>query len=248
MLRKLLKTLTGGIERPAPPVGRIYAVGDIHGRNDLLARLLSVIEHDAKSEPAEFIFLGDYIDRGEDSRGVIERLIELAAQSPHRTTYLKGNHEATLLDFLSDPGVGPVWARFGGLETLASYGVTPPRTNEPEAWISVQNQFLDALPNAHREFFEGLHLSAERGCYLFVHAGVDPARRIDQQSEEDVLWIREVFLNDDRALERIIVHGHTPEERPVNDGRRIGLDTGAYITNRLTAARLEGARVAFLST
>lgn len=248
MFAKIIKALRTDIVRPTAPEGLIYAVGDIHGRHDLLELLLHQIEDDAAGRDAEIIFLGDYVDRGRGSRAVIDRLLALRGHASLSARFLKGNHEATLLDFLNDPQVGPSWAQFGGLETLVSYGVSIPAVTEGTRWDAIQERFRAALPACHLDFYTSLELSIERGCYLFVHAGVDPDLALSEQGEAEYLWIRDAFLNDDRKLERVIVHGHTPEDIPVNDGRRIGLDTGAYVTNRLTAARLEGARVAFLST
>jgi serine/threonine protein phosphatase 1 len=248
MFAKIIKALRNDVVRPAAPENLIYAVGDIHGRRDLLERLLGQIEDDAAGRDAEIIFLGDYIDRGRESRAVVDRLLAFRGHATLSARFLKGNHEATLLDFLDDPQVGASWAQFGGLETLVSYGVSLPALTDGTRWDSIQERFKSLLPADHLDFYTSLELSLERGCYLFVHAGVDPDLALSGQGEAEYLWIRDAFLNDNRKLERIIVHGHTPEDTPVNDGRRIGLDTGAYATHRLTAARLDRGTVRFLST
>lgn len=236
--------------RPAvePPERRTYAIGDIHGRLDLLKALNDQIINDSDGRPSEIIFLGDYIDRGRESAGVVEFLCAGEPAPDFEATFLKGNHEAALLDFLEDSELGPTWARFGGLETLASYGVKAPRTAEPEAWADTREAFKAALPRHHLEFFRALKLSVDRGGYFFAHAGVNPDKPLHGQSESDLLWIREAFIDSESPLESIIVHGHTPEPEPVWDGRRIGIDTGAYASGRLTAVRIDGGDVGFLST
>ncbi|MEP3072472.1 metallophosphoesterase family protein [Maricaulis sp.] len=237
-------------KRPVePPEWPIYAIGDIHGRKDLLDRLLARISAHNGDRFAELVFLGDYVDRGPDSRAVVETLVSKPERSRLRWTFLKGNHEATLMDFLKDPSAGPAWFQYGGGETLMSYGVRPPLLKgDDAAWAAASQAFAAALPGAHTEFLSALELSADRGGYMFVHAGVDPARPLDVQEEKDLLWIRESFLEDSRRLERVIVHGHTPESVPHRDARRIGVDTGAYQTGILTAAVIDSAGVEFLST
>lgn len=237
-------------KRPAePPEWPVYAIGDIHGRKDLLDHLLDQISAHNGDRAAELIFLGDYVDRGPDSCSVIETLVSRPGDSQFRWTFLKGNHEATLLDFLKDPSVGPAWFQYGGAETLMSYGVRPPLLkNDAAAWAAASEAFAQALPGTHAEFLRALESSADRGGYMFVHAGVDPALPLDVQEEKDLLWIREAFLEDSRRLERVIVHGHTPEPAPHRDARRIGVDTGAYQTGILTAAVIDSAGVEFLST
>ena len=245
---KRLKSLWKGVERPDPPEGLIYAIGDIHGRLDLLDTLLDLIAKDADGAPCELVFLGDYIDRGDQSRGVIDRLIEVQSWSLS-SCFLMGNHEATLLDFLKGGPVGPSWMQYGGGETLLSYGVRPPLgRGTDEEWEDTRQALASAISPEQLAFYQSLQLSAERGCYLFVHAGVDPNTPLAQQTERSLLWIRDEFLSATRPLERVIVHGHTPEDQPHADDRRIGLDTGAYLTGRLTAVRLEHGQTRFIST
>lgn len=237
------------VARPAPPEHTIYAIGDIHGRLDLLKRLCAKIVSHAQGRPAEIIFLGDYIDRGPDSAGVVDYLLSNPFPASMWCTYLKGNHEATLLEFLSNPMVGSSWVQYGGGETLLSYGVrTPLGRLDEQVWAQACADLAHRMPESHLAFYKGLHVSAERGLYFFAHAGVDPDVAIERQDEASLLWVRDAFLDDTRTLARVIVHGHTPAPEPYADHRRIGLDTGAYQTGVLTAACLEAGRVGFLDT
>lgn len=230
--------------------GLVYAIGDIHGRLDLLLALLAKISADDPAAGAELIFLGDYIDRGPDSAGVIDALLTDLRITQRRPVFLKGNHEATMLAFLEDPMHGPAWSKFGGSDTLLSYGVRPPKRPSADlaGWEESRRQLVAALPQAHVSFLTELDLFADRGSYFFVHAGVDPSRPVHGQSEAEYLWIRDAFLQDERKLSQIIVHGHTPELKPVADRRRVGTDTGAYASGVLTAARIDSEGVRFIST
>ncbi|HVY88057.1 MAG TPA: metallophosphoesterase family protein [Hyphomonadaceae bacterium] len=235
-----------------PSGRRVYAIGDVHGRADLLVKLLRELHEDILK--GEFVgrpilvFLGDYVDRGFQSRDVIDVLLG-DMLSPFETYFLKGNHEAAMLQFLGDPGIGPRWAEFGGAETLVSYGVRPPRTRTSlEEWSKASEELQAKLPADHLQFLNNLDLSVRIGDYVFVHAGVRPGVPLDQQTEYDLLWIREEFLGDRRPLGAVIVHGHTPASKPYRDGRRVGLDTGAYLSGRLTAARFEHDSVEFITT
>lgn len=235
-----------------PSGRRVYAVGDIHGRADLLIRLMQDLREDTARGEYQgrpiLIFLGDYIDRGFQSKEVIDFLLSDIV-SPFETYFLKGNHEAAMIQFLSDPSIGPRWAEYGGAETLVSYGVQPPRTRTSmDEWKQASASLNAALPPQHLDFLSRLDLSVRVGDYLFVHAGVRPAVPLDMQTEQDLLWIREEFLGDRRELDAVIVHGHTPERKPYRDARRIGLDTGAYLSGRLTAARFEHDNVEFIVT
>jgi serine/threonine protein phosphatase 1 len=236
----------------APAGRRVYAVGDIHGRADLLLKLVKDIQADAgkgeyRGKPI-LVFLGDYVDRGFASKDVIDILLSERLSS-FETYFLKGNHEAAMLQFLSDPSVGPRWVEYGGAETLVSYGVRLPRSRTAlEEWEAASADLKRVMPAEHVAFLRQLQLSARLGDYLFVHAGVRPGVDLDRQSENDMLWIRDDFLNDERPLGAVVVHGHTPISKPHRDSRRIGIDTGAYLSGRLTAARFEHETVAFLST
>lgn len=231
----------------APPGVALYAIGDIHGRSDLLSALLRKIDEDAADlDPQtsrELIFLGDYVDRGADSLGVLDLILEANRRpSPWSSTALKGNHEQALLAFLDDPEVWPLWSEFGARETLAAYGVVPPAPGSAEDdWARASREMNHALPPAHRALLRSLPLTAERGDYLCVHAGVRPGLPLEAQTEQDLLWIRDDFLRHGRRLAKVIVHGHTPAEEAYVGAHRIGLDTGAYATGRLTAVKLMGA-------
>jgi diadenosine tetraphosphatase ApaH/serine/threonine PP2A family protein phosphatase len=223
----------------------VYAIGDIHGRLDLLEELLAKIRADADASRNTLVFLGDYIDRGPRSKQVIDCLIGLAWPGWDFVA-LRGNHEQIVLDFLQDAGAYDIWRDFGGDETLRSYGVKPPAGREDYA--RAREEFAAAFPPAHLAFFESLPLSYEVGEYLFVHAGVRPGVAIDDQSPEDMLWIRGEFLNWNEPFEKVVVHGHSPSRQPVVKANRIGVDTGAFATGRLTAVALKGEEVAFLSS
>jgi len=229
----------------------VYAVGDVHGRSDLLARLLRQIETDAARYPTAkktIVFLGDYVDRGPDARGVVEMLLKSPPES-FAVHFLKGNHEALLLDFLADAGRLDHWRMNGGEATMASYGVDVARLTQrgaaPETW---REAFAAALPEAHLNFFRHLELQVASGDYLFVHAGVRPGVPIDTQDETDLLWIREAFLDASEPFGKVVVHGHTPGPEPVVRPNRIGIDTGAVFTGRLTALKLQNGEREFLRT
>ena len=243
---------SSSLGHPSLPQGQIlYAVGDIHGRLDLLERMLDLIEADARSHDAEgrtLVFLGDYVDRGPDSRGVVEKLI-VGLPDGFDTHFLKGNHEAILLDFLQEAWRLDHWLLNGGDATMRSYGVDTEQLDRlwapDELW---RQAFVEKLPGAHLRFFRNLKLSVSFGDYLFVHAGVRPGVPLRAQSEADLVWIRGPFLNHAEPFGKIVVHGHTPETAPVMRPNRIGIDTGAVFTGRLTALRLQNGAREFLQT
>ncbi len=231
---------------------RVYAIGDVHGRADLLKRLMLSIREDAsdleEGRRAVLVFLGDYVDRGFQSKEVIDYLLSEELDA-FEVVFLKGNHEAAFLEFMSDPAFGPQWAKFGGSETLTSYGIRPPRAQTAAAdWSEACRRLNEALPTSHRGFLQTLAPSVVIGDYAFVHAGMRPGRPIEEQTEDDLLWIRDSFLNDKSEFEQVVVHGHTPIPAPHRDHRRIGVDTGAYLSGKLTAVRLDGTSVDFIST
>lgn len=233
---------------PPPTTGGrlVYAVGDLHGRLDLLERLIQVIVADVRSlaprQQPMLVFLGDYVDRGPESAGVINRILRLKSKPAFEVRTLKGNHEEALLQFLGDPNFGQTWADHGGLATLSSYGVQPPIGRlEPDAWERAREAFDATLPAPHRQFYEGLELTVAVGDYLFVHAGVRPGVPLEEQSERDLLWIRSEFLQAPGPFGKVVVHGHTPMEEPQIMPHRLGIDTGAYATGVLTAVRLNGS-------
>ena len=224
----------------------VYAIGDIHGHLELLDGLLDILRRDHagldRADPPVLVFVGDYIDRGPDSRGVVDRLIDLktaAAGGGWSVRALMGNHEETMLDFLQSPEGGAAWAEFGGIETLASYGVARPvGRGDSEVWRALQQKLLLNLPASHLSFLLQLELSVRYGDYLFVHAGVRPGVALEQQSPHDLLWIRGDFLSQPHGLDCVVVHGHSPAEEPFLGRDRINIDTGAYATGVLTAVRL----------
>ncbi len=228
------------------PSERIYAIGDIHGRLDLLERAIAAIRRDVERHgPAALtVTVGDYVDRGSQSRGVLDRL----AANPFPTSYvaLKGNHEALLEGFLADPGLGPFWARQGGFETLLSYGVTIDPLAHDADFVDAARQLRGALPAAHVDFLRSLKMSLSRGRYFFCHAGVRPGLPLDRQSEEDLLWIRDEFLLSRANYGKIVVHGHTPAAEPEVLPNRIGIDTGAFASGRLTCVALDDGGCRFL--
>jgi serine/threonine protein phosphatase 1 len=229
----------------APDGWTVYAVGDIHGRIDLFETLLDAIDDDLESLPpgrqAALVLLGDYIDRGPDSRAVIELAASIAPEAGFEVTALRGNHEQTLLDFLDDAKEGPVWGEFGGLATLASYGVAPPRSRaDPAEWEAAREALQAALPLEHRRFLADLPLMQTYGDYVFVHAGLRPGVPLAAQDPHDLMWIRDAFTAGGWRGPPAVVHGHSPVAEPVLDPWRINVDTGAYATGRLTAVRLEG--------
>jgi serine/threonine protein phosphatase 1 len=249
---KLWRPKTRKVADKASSIGECaaYAIGDIHGRIDLLTGLLERIREDVATrsllERPLLLFLGDYVDRGPASREVVDRIMALRAT--YTVVTLRGNHEDALLRFLDDPAVGPDWVEHGGAQTLLSYGVNPPQKLDPAPWAEVRDRFTEALPASHLAFFQGLEHYAVIGDYVFAHAGVRPAVPLEQQTTQDLMWIRKPFLEVDKAIDRVVVHGHTPTEEPHMGRWRVGVDTGAYATGVLTAVRLLGTDRTFLST
>ena len=239
--------------RPAsrtPPDCVIWAVGDIHGRSDLADRLIQAIRadlHAAQASRKVVVLLGDYVDRGLDSRGVLDQLVNLAADPALEVRLLRGNHEDRMQAFLDDPQIGPSWCDYGGREALASYGVDPPpMRGDAEAWAEASRALGEALPASHHALLAGLETSVSIGDYFFAHAGARPGVDLQAQSPEDLMWIRQAFLDHPGVFDQVVVHGHTPTEAVQSDARRIGVDTGAYATNVLSAVRLEGETRALL--
>ena len=222
--------------RPSLPDGlRIYAIGDIHGRYDLLQTLAARIRSDIEKAPPRSsaeIYVGDYIDRGPQSREVVEWLVGTPSLADRRIC-LKGNHEAMLLSALADPAWLHHWLSNGAGTTLASYGLG--------------SRELAALPRKHLDFYENLELTASIGSYLFVHAGIRPSLALADQNEEDLVWIREPFLSSDADHGAIVVHGHTPVDVPEVRPNRINIDTGAVFSGHLTCLVLEGTSQRFLT-
>lgn len=228
------------------PNAVLWAVGDVHGRNDLLQPLIAQVLDDLDQTDAQrrlFVGLGDYVDRGADSRGVIDSLIEMGRRPNLECRFLRGNHEIFFERFLSDPDLGPKWCEHGGRAALASYGITPPAlAGDADGWAEASQKTAEVLPPAHRAFLRGLELSFSCGDYFFAHAGARPGTPLDEQTAEDLMWIRSDFTESFEPFEKIVVHGHTPSPAFYTDERRIGLDTGAYATGVLTAMRFQDDR------
>jgi serine/threonine protein phosphatase 1 len=234
---------------PAVPDGvRVYVIGDIHGRADLLDGLARKIEADVKSAEGEAttLFLGDYVDRGPASAAVLDRLCK--GDFPTRIATLRGNHEQMLLAAFEGEEIFASWRQYGGLETLASYGVDVSQAMRGVGYDDVRARLIDRAPVEHRKFLEALPLAHELGDYFFCHAGVRPGVALARQSAEDLLWIRDDFLASDAFHGKVIVHGHTPASAPEVRPNRINVDTGAYATGVLTCLALEGTTRRFLST
>ena len=235
---------------PACPAGkRLYAIGDIHGRADLLRELHAAIVADAAAFEGDkqVIYLGDFIDRGDESRAVLELLIgdPLAG---FESIHLMGNHEYALLNFLDDPNTIPGWLTWGGRETLLSYGVrVGPMPTESEL-PRLRDELERAIPGHHVRFLEELRLCHREGDYYFVHAGVRPGVALEKQRFEDQLWIREPFTSSTRDHGAVVVHGHTIAEEVQAQPNRIGIDTGAFHSGILTALVLEGQERRLIQT
>jgi len=230
---------------------RVYAIGDVHGRLDLLKTLLQQIRddhQDRESADGVIVYLGDYIDRGRDSKGVVELLCgEPLANFQH--ICLKGNHEQSLLTFLEDIDIGPSWLYYGGAETLASYGIDASSLEQDSAQLeALQVALRAALPSHHLEFLQNLILTHREGDYLFAHAGVRPGVAIENQKARDLMWIRDKFLTSPRDHGCVVVHGHSITPNPDVKANRIGIDTGAYQSGVLTCLALEGAERHFIQT
>jgi serine/threonine protein phosphatase 1 len=228
---------------------RIYAIGDIHGRADLLDRVLARIDADCRRRPVQraiSVFVGDYIDRGPASRAVLELLLQW--RGGREAVFLRGNHETFLPRFLADSRTLDEWRLCGGLETLLSYGLKPTISPERHEQIELADQLAAAIPREHLVFVQSLDLAFECGDFLFVHAGIRPGVPIHKQTEEDLLWIRDDFLSYEQPFERFVVHGHTPVHTPDVRPNRINIDTGAFATGRLTCVVIEGSAIAPLPT
>lgn len=248
-LRRLFGTRKEPPAVPRVPEGeRYYVIGDIHGRDDLFAALIQAIESDdAKLGPADttVILLGDLVDRGPDSAGVIDRAIDWGHS--RKVRYLAGNHEEMFLGSFEDTGMLRHFVKHGGRETILSYGIDRERYNSLNI-DELQAELPHLVPRAHRDFLNDFEEIIVAGDYAFVHAGIDPSKGVDEQTRHDMLWIRDRFLRHDAPYSHIIVHGHTIFDDVCDNGNRIGIDTGAYRSGRLTALILEGDTRRWLST
>ena len=249
-IKKLMRSDKEETNLPSVPEGeRYYVIGDIHGRLDLFMALAKAIESDdaqqsRKSAPAAeevkttIVLLGDLVDRGPDSAGVIR---EARAWGEVRDVrYLAGNHEEMFLDSFADLDMLRHFVKHGGRETILSYGIDK-RAYRDLSLEDLQDALVDLVPLADRKFLESFEEIILAGNYAFVHAGIDPNRPIEDQRRKDLLWIRERFLRNTAPLSHVIVHGHTIFDEVENRGNRIGIDTGAFRSGILTALVLEGA-------
>ncbi|WP_062347337.1 metallophosphoesterase family protein [Novosphingobium sp. CCH12-A3] len=246
MFNKLRSLFSSAAVEPAQPEAslpqgqRIYAIGDIHGRLDLFEQLLARIDEDDSSRgPADttLILLGDLVDRGPDSRGVIERAMQLKAS--RKVRILAGNHEEMMLGGLRDEEIMRHFLRHGGRETLFSYGLCA----EEYSGGNVREIFDRAnqlVPPEHIAFMEAMEDQIVVGDYLFVHAGIRPGVPLERQMPSDLRWIRREFLDHAEPHGHLVVHGHTITDEPVLRHNRIGIDTGAFASGKLTALGCEG--------
>ncbi len=244
------RTETAPVHR-VPAGTRVYAVGDIHGQYDLLRRIRRLISEDADASSRGrnvAVYLGDYIDRGPGSREVIETMLN-EPLSGFEEIFLKGNHEDFLIRFVADGAMSAAWMMNGGRATLVSYDVSALNLYFGERghkWA--QKRLARAIPQTHLDFYRGLAPTHVEGDYLFVHAGLRPGVALDEQTEGDMIWIRDAFLNDQTGFEKVVVHGHSIQNEPDVHAHRIGIDTGAYRSGRLTCLVLEGLTRRFLHT
>ena len=249
-LKKILKSKPTAQSPVGLPIGhRLYCIGDIHGRLDLLQDVHQKIALDALEFDGRkiLVYLGDYVDRGLHSKQVIDCL--LVNNFPDfEKVYLLGNHEQVLLQFLlgNDDAIAHDWFRFGGLSTLISYGVNVRGIPTSKDLAALRAELTEKLPAPHLYFFEHLVLNYEIEGYYFVHAGIKPKVKLHLQRPEDMLWIREEFLNSDNFHGKVIVHGHTVTEEPEIFHNRIGIDTGAYLSGKLSCAVFEAIECRFL--
>ncbi len=243
MLQKLRDFLNPPPPPPLPEVpagARYYAVGDIHGRRDLFDAMIAAIEDEIATAPGldhRIILLGDLVDRGPDSAGVVARA--QAWQQARNVRILAGNHEEMFLAAFEKPEALRHFLKHGGRETVLSYGMSSRQLSE----LSLEDIFArlpQVVPQSVRDYIASFEVMIRAGDYVFVHAGIDPSRPLGEQKRSDLLWIRERFLSHEGPLEKVVVHGHTIFDRVMDCGNRIGIDTGAFRSGVLTALVLEG--------
>jgi serine/threonine protein phosphatase 1 len=247
-----LKNLSGRRASRSPSIPdhqRIYAIGDIHGRADLLIKMHQAIsKHAAASKIKDdyIVYLGDYVDRGLEVKEVLN-ILTANPMPDFQSVFLKGNHEEMLLSFLMDAAALDDWLPLGGQATLMSYSISAPsHTAHPTQAEDIRRKFLEVFPKAHRDFLLKLKTTYQAGEYLFVHAGLRPGVPLDKQADEDYLWIREPFLTNRKSMGVRVVHGHNITPKPEKLANRISVDTGAYATGCLSSAVLEADRVEFI--
>lgn len=229
------------LDARGPDGMRIHAIGDVHGRLDLLEEMHRRIMTGLAERPVNdwrIIHLGDYVDRGPDSRGVLDFLIAARERDP-RNVMLAGNHDVGFLDFLASPRSESLFVNYGGSDTARSYGVEL-GLETLEALQRTWARLLRAVPSRHQEFLRSLPYSVSFGDFHFCHAGIRPGVALDKQTSEDLIWIRGPFLNSPDLHEKVVVHGHTPAAEPEVMANRVNVDTGAYRSGVLSALMIEG--------
>lgn len=236
---------------PSIPHGqRVWAIGDVHGRRDLLDILLDrIAQREATLEPSsvQIVFLGDLVDRGADSKGVIDRVIALA-QGPATVRVLRGNHDDVFLRAVQgDVRSARHLVRMGGRETVLSYGISQVEYDSAD-FAGITAHLHDLVPKSHLDLLAGMESTIVIGDYLFVHAGIRPNVALEDQTDEDLYWIRNDFLNHKGAFEKFVIHGHSITDDVDIRANRIGIDTGAFSSEKLTAIGLERKQSWFLST
>lgn len=228
----------------APSGIRIYAIGDIHGCADLLERAFTVIDNHITGLDTErviHVFLGDYVDRGPDTKRTLDLLIDRSKN--HEAIFVRGNHEQLMLDFLKQPSILSEWWSMGGAPTLLSYGLSLGSKCRLGEEFSLRDALVAAMPESHRAFLSSLRSAYSCGDFFFTHAGVRPGVALDLQREDDLMWIREPFLSSRHDFGKVVVHGHTPVREPEMRYNRINIDTGAYATGRLSILSIKDSQL-----
>jgi serine/threonine protein phosphatase 1 len=246
-VRKLLEKksepqqLRARITIPPERVSDVFVIGDIHGRLDLLLQAeQKILERmSGVGRPAIVVCLGDFVDRGPDSRGVIDHLIRKMPPPLYRIP-ICGNHDDSFLNFLREDQFDPAWLDFGGDKTLMSYGVNASQLLRADAsGRKLKDATRNAVPPSHVSFLESLPVALSFGRYLFVHAGIQPGRPLAEQSDFDLMWIREPFISMGPGFDMTVIHGHTPVADVQYGPNRVGIDTGAYATGKLSVLHIE---------
>ncbi|MCK5189670.1 MAG: serine/threonine protein phosphatase [Methylococcales bacterium] len=253
MRRFLRKTISKNIDPKIFSIlsgKRVYCIGDIHGRDDLLINIHEKILLDSANYFGSkvVIYLGDYIDRGLHSKEVVDILLSNPLPG-FSSIHLRGNHEQIFLDFLNNaPVIAAEWLNYGGQATILSYGISMQGISFGKKLKKLQQELLDKIPTEHLSFYNQLKYSYQIGGYFFVHAGVKPKVSLDKQSKLDMITIRNEFLDSNFCYEKMIIHGHSICDEPIVLPNRIGIDTGAYYSGKLTCLVLEGEYQRFIST